>query len=311
MEQRRAGLLVSLCGLLLAAFAFAGVAAAGFVQPFEAGQIDWGSGEIAAKAAGSAGPPQPDQVLSARRTMVQLRKGLMDMLVTVRIDAALDVAAHLAANEGLAANVRGFVQNSRIERAAPDSGPAGISSTIGLRGPLADMLIPAGVPFLSGIPPRSALIVARNPAQALGLKESLFAEARPGLAAPVAPAAPAGPTSLAELGAYTGLVVDARGLSPTPALLPVVYDDKGLGVYGSFLVSRANAVNLGLAAYAQAPDDPLVRARVGGRPLKVRAIGLTVRNGTDPILSPEDARAARSVLRSRDVVENCRVVILL
>jgi hypothetical protein len=300
-----------LCGLALAWLALGGAAAAGFVQTFESGQIDWGSGEIAARAIEPAGA----DALAARRLLVQLRKGLLDMLGSVRIDAGASVAVLLAANELLAANVRGFVQNSPFSRIPAEPGPAGAASAIGLRGALSEMLIPAGVPFQSGIPPRSALIVAKNPAQALGVKESLFAETRTGFAAPLAPAAPTvpahpAPPPLAEVGAYTGIVIDARGLSPTPALLPMIYDDKGLGVYGAFAVSRASAVNLGLVAYAQAPDDPLVRERAGTRPLRIRAVGLTVRNGTDPILSSEDARAARGVLKSREVIENCRVVIL-
>jgi hypothetical protein len=112
-------------------------------------------------------------------------------------------------------------------------------------------------------------------------------------------------------GGYTGVVVDARGLQITPALAPVIYGQDGIGAYGPFLVSRANAIDKGVAAYADTVDHASLRERAGNRPLVVKALSAFGSWRTDLVVSTPMARLIRAMMRVGDAVENCRVVIVL
>ncbi|MBC6950450.1 hypothetical protein DWB58_21185, partial [candidate division KSB1 bacterium] len=78
----------------------------------------------------------------------------------------------------------------------------------------------------------------------------------PGKAVPVGGAPgpvgypPAG-TAAPASGAATGLIINAKGLSVTPAMAPKILDEDGNEVYGSKYVDREWAVKQGMVGYAK------------------------------------------------------------
>lgn len=151
------------------------------------------------------------------------------------------------------------------------------------------MILPTTIQFQSGIPPKLSTSMEQSLAFDGSAPEHVGAS---------------------TVG-YTGIIFDARGLKITPSLTPVVYGQDGQGAYGAFLVSRANAVNKGVAAYATTADPAALRERVGSRPLVIKAVSAYGSWRTDLIVTTPMARLVRAVMSSGEAVSNCRVVIVL
>ncbi len=83
---------------------------------------------------------------------------------------------------------------------------------------------------------------------------------------------------------YTGLVVDARGLGAKPALAPRLLDGAGTPVYGVEALSTEARKATGVAAYFQGLEAASQSARVGEKPLVVKAARL---QGSDLVLAEE------------------------
>jgi len=277
---------------MILAFSVRAFAFEGLVQPVgDGGAIAWGSGEVEVvrvlEQGEDGGEPSP---LAVRMAVGQARKRLLDIVLAVRVDARGTVSAYLAEDEDAAARVRGIVQNSPLKRPAvfDDKGEVRVSER--LRGPLAELVLPTSIQFQSGIPPRMPTSMEGNLAfEGDGMPEE------------------------AGVGAsgYTGLIVDARGLRVTPAMAPVIYGQDGLGAYGPFLVSRANAIARGVAVYASTDDRAVLRERVGENPLVVRALSTFGSWRTDLVVSAPMARLIRAMMRMGDAVDQCRVVIVI
>lgn len=111
---------------------------------------------------------------------------------------------------------------------------------------------------------------------------------------------------------YTGLVIDARGLSILPALAPRVLDGEGKEIYGAALVSREWAVKYGMAGYAKSVDGArALKDRVGENPAVVKAVRADGPAKTDLVLSPEDAASLRSATQNLKFLSEARVVFVV
>ncbi|WP_419787769.1 hypothetical protein [Pseudodesulfovibrio sp.] len=277
---------------LLLAVSASAYAFQGYVQPVgQGGTIAWGNGELAvARLLGASADGETQAgAIAVRKAVSGARKQLLDMILGIRIDARSTVGTFLSEDDDLGARVRGVVQNSPLNRPAlyAEGGEVRVSES--LRGKLAEFVLPTTIQFQSGIPPKLSTSMEQS---------FSYEENEP---------EPVG----AGGGGYTGVVVDARGLSVTPALTPVIYGQDGLGVYGAFLVSRQNAIDKGVAAYSATADPSLLKERVGQHPLVVKAVSAYGSWRTDLIISTAMARLVRAVMRSADAVGNCRLVIVL
>jgi hypothetical protein len=154
---------------------------------------------------------------------------------------------------------------------------------------LAELILPKTIPFQSGIPPRLSS----------SLEKSLSYSS----------------TGLEEAGkggvSYSGVIIDARGLQVTPALSPVVFGQDGVAAYGAFQVSRSNAIQRGVVAYATTTDPVELSERVGNNPLTIRALNSFGSWRTDIVISSPMSILVRSIMRSSEVVGRCPVVIVL
>jgi len=282
--------------IILAFFIFISPAWAfeGLVQTFgEGGAIAWGSGDMAVdRTIEGAATDESDAALSplaVRKAVVQARKQLLDMVLSVRIDGHQTVGAFLSGDSDLAAQVRGLIQNSpyRGPGLFDEAGTIRVSEK--LRGQLADLILPNTIQFQSTIPPKLSTASGQGVETPDNAPEEVGSGTR----------------------GYTGVVIDARGLKLTPALAPVVYGQDGFGAYGYFQVGRTNVAEKGMVAYAVSDNAKVLAERVGKRPLTVRALSAYGSWRTDVVIAASDARLVRAVVKTDSIADGCRVVILV
>ena len=119
-------------------------------------------------------------------------------------------------------------------------------------------------------------------------------------------AAPA-PTS----GAITGVIIDARGLNARPAMAPQILDQQGSAVYGPGKYSREYGVTNGVVGYSKTLEAAQKDPRVMGNPLILKGISTAGANRTDITISNADVSKLDGANRSYNVLQDCRVLILL
>ena len=112
-------------------------------------------------------------------------------------------------------------------------------------------------------------------------------------------------------GDITGIIIDAKGLKVRPALAPKVIDKDGGIIYGPGDYSREYAVTQGVVGYSKTIESAKKDSRVKGNPLVIKATGVSGQNSTDVIIGNEDIKRVGSANTSYDVLNDCRVIILL
>jgi outer membrane protein OmpA-like peptidoglycan-associated protein len=126
--------------------------------------------------------------------------------------------------------------------------------------------------------------------------------------------------------AYTGILIDARGLLPVhgefisergqPCFFPSVWDENmdlvyERGMVDSDLVREQGMVHYNIVQYDYSNDEDRYRARIGMRPLHITARQIFGQNFTDPVISRTDALRILSEPRNLRLLKEGRVVILL
>ena len=112
-------------------------------------------------------------------------------------------------------------------------------------------------------------------------------------------------------GDITGIIIDANGLKVRPALAPKVIDKDGGIIYGPGDYSREYAVTQGVVGYSKTIESAKIDSRVKGNPLVIKATGVSGQNSTDVIIGNDDIKRVGSANTSYDVLNDCRVIILL
>lgn len=116
------------------------------------------------------------------------------------------------------------------------------------------------------------------------------------------------PTGGEEL--YTGLVIDATGLDLNPALSPKILNEYGKEVFGSSFAKRQALLNKGLVAYSSKVSFAEASGRVADKPLIIRAIRKSGMNGSNVVISAEDAAKVRNPSSNQGWLAECRVIIV-
>lgn len=116
---------------------------------------------------------------------------------------------------------------------------------------------------------------------------------------------------LPSVGAFDGLIVDARGVPLKPALINRVLAENGKVVYDPTKVPRNILIERGAAEYTNDIDKAkdLLRARGSNNPLIVKA-GRVVK-GTDVVVSPGDAGIIFSSNQENNFLDTAKVVFVL
>jgi len=114
-----------------------------------------------------------------------------------------------------------------------------------------------------------------------------------------------------ENAAYTGLVIDARGLGMRPAMAPKVLDDGGDEVYGSKFVSREYAVDIGMVGYEKDINRAARNERVASTPMTVKGVGASGPNKTDVVVGAADVAKIQSTAVNANFLQHCKVMFVL
>lgn len=112
-------------------------------------------------------------------------------------------------------------------------------------------------------------------------------------------------------GAYTGLIVDARGLGIQPAMAPKILDEQGNEVYGTGYVDREYAVKVGVVGYAKEIKKASADKRVADNPLIIKGIKASGTAKTDIVISDGDAKKILGLASNLSFLEKCKVMIIL
>jgi hypothetical protein len=112
-------------------------------------------------------------------------------------------------------------------------------------------------------------------------------------------------------GAYTGLIIDAKGLGVMPAMAPKVVDESNKEVYGSAFVDREWAVRQGMVGYEKDLAAARANQRVTNNPLVVKALKASGANKSDVVISNADAQRLQQATQTQNFLDNCRVMFLL
>ncbi|MBN2079420.1 MAG: hypothetical protein JW838_10675 [Spirochaetes bacterium] len=107
---------------------------------------------------------------------------------------------------------------------------------------------------------------------------------------------------------YTSLVIDARGLGVEPMILPSVFDENGLEVYGRHMVDIRHATRFGIVRYAGTEDEAMGHRVAGDRPYYT--VALRNLKGC-PVLADRDVRKILSSARTLENLKKCRVIFII
>lgn len=110
---------------------------------------------------------------------------------------------------------------------------------------------------------------------------------------------------------YTGLVINAKKLGVTPSMAPRVVDESGREVFGVGLVTEVALSKGGIAGFARDVETAKADARVGGKPLIVKALNLAQGTRTDVVLANADAEKLRDAATDKSFLTEGRVIIVV
>ena len=266
----------------------------GLIEKSDSSIVNWADGFISASSEIKLLPGSIDPVrskaLAVRQGGVESRKALLDLVLGLDVDGKRKVSRLLKGDLKAKNLLRGYVQNSLLNTEM-GNGTVVVNSSLNLRNGLSSIIIPPTLPFQTGIPPTISGERGETGVELQALESS--------------------EDGYIDSTVYSGVVIDVRGLSCKPVLLPLIYDGKGVGVYGIFAVSREAVLKHGLVAYMVNEKSENLRARVGNFPLTVKAVNTYGTARSNFVLSIEDAAKVRAVLKRKTVIGNCAVAVLV
>jgi len=107
---------------------------------------------------------------------------------------------------------------------------------------------------------------------------------------------------------YTSLIIDARGLTIKPMLLPSVYNAAGLEIYGKNFIDVAYAARYGMVSYVHTESEAMKNRKAGKHPYYTAAL----RNLRQcPVISERDTRKIFSSGKTLEHLKKCRVIFII
>jgi hypothetical protein len=239
--------------------------------------VDWTKGVISATGLGA---PPPNAVnagqaraMAERAAFLVATRNLLEVVKGIRVDSATLVENMMVTSDVIKTEVSGFVQGATImnKKVNPD-GSVEVMIGMKMTGELLSTLMPRET---GGGQP-----IALQPGAAPGA-------------------------------AFTGLIVDARGMGLRPAMAPKIRNEEGREVYGSAFVNRDYAVEQGMVGYLKDMGAAQANPRVTDRPLLVKALKTDGPNKTDLVISNSDAATLHGMKEHLSFLEKARVMVIL
>jgi len=110
---------------------------------------------------------------------------------------------------------------------------------------------------------------------------------------------------------YTGLIVDTTGLNVNPALSPRIINENGREIFSASYAERSIMLSEGLVGYSSNVSFAEVDSRVADDPLVVNALRRSGTQGTDIVISREDAAKILAKGSNLSWLKECRVIIII
>jgi hypothetical protein len=248
------------------------------------GQIDWLNGTI--KTTGVAHPQSkdsdisvdPQKMLSVAKVSAQ--QNLLEMIKQLLVSSTARVDMLVGSDQLLMAKIQELIKNARvIKKAYLSDGTLLLTIEFRLWGAFTQLILPTEVKQIETI-------------------------------TPIEPSVEEGKIKRDE-SRWTGLIVDARGVSLKPTFLPYIFDDLNGQVYGPEFINRDFAVQWGMCGYTSDMEAALKNDRTGQNPLVVKAIGTTGPEQTDIVISTADASLTWSASEHVRILREGRVVVVV
>ena len=246
------------------------------------GTVDWSSQILRATGIGAPNPNMPQTAQRAGAIEAAKLAALRNLLGTVlgmTLNSETTVRNYVVENDVINTRVRGIVRGyTVVDTKYMSTGDIEVTVEMPITGALSDALLPqqmggtpivaastdlcptCGQPWPAGKPvPPGVQLIRRGSAGSQAAQQSG--------------------------GAYTGLIVDAKGLGIRPAMAPKIIDETGQEVYGSKYVSRDWAVQIGMVGYDKDVSRAKSNDRVTNNPLVVKALRVSGPNKADIVVS--------------------------
>ena len=244
------------------------------------GSVDWSSQVIRATGIGAGNPnlPLPSQRASAiRAAKLDAWRNLLETVKGVSLTSETTVSNAMVMSDVISTKVEGIVRGTTMvgEPKYLSDGSVEVTMEMNLNGALTDAVLPTqidGQPWVTGQP-----YMGTQPSAA----------------------------------AYTGLIVNAKGLGIRPAMAPKIVDEAGNEIYGSRFVSRQWAVEMGMVGYDKDLNRARSNDRVTNNPLIVKAIKASGPNKADVVISSNDAAMIQSAAASQNFLDKCKVMFIV
>lgn len=263
------------------------------IQTVCGGEINWTRATACARGvqapSSGVGASCEERQQAFEAALSKARQSLLEVVRQIRIFSGRHVGDMLARGTLPLENLRAMAADAAIaDQQFLSDGTAAVTLEMSLHGGLAQLILPKEIQPIDAIRPVSGKSRASDER-----------DASTGSATP------------ANTPEFTGLVVDARGISVTPALIPVIQDENGQQIFGPAYASREFAVQHGMSGFYRNLKTAQQSSRVGDTPLTVKGLRTTMPARTTIIISNTDAATIRSRSAHLDFLKQCRVVIVV
>lgn len=267
-----------------------------WVEKVGQGSINWTAGYIEAVGIGAPADKSVGKInerpKALRAAKVDAYRNLLEITKGVRVDSATTVKDFTVESDVISTQVEGLVKGAVVvDQQYMSDGTVEVKVRMPLYGNFSQIIMPLAIAERKEITSQEPL-----PAPAL---------------APAAPAPAPAVTAPAAPVAYTGMVVDARGIQARPAMSPRVFDEAGKEVYGSGNVDREYAVQQGMSGYARDLTAAQSNQRVTANPVTIKALKTSGPGKSDLIISNADAQQVRASAENASFMKQCKVMIVL
>jgi hypothetical protein len=245
----------------------------------QTGLVNWSSQIVQSTGIGAANPNLPPTAQRAGAILSAKLDALRNLLGTVQgvsLTSETTVRNFMLENDVINTRVRGIVRGyTVVDTKYMSSGDIEVVIEVPLTGVLSDAVLPS--------------FMGQNVTSAYST------------------AAPSTQTN----SAYTGLIIDARGLGVRPAMAPKILDENDEEIYGSRYVSREWAVKIGMVGYDKDAVQAKNNDRVTNNPMVVKAIKVSGPNKADVVVSNDSAQAIRDAAKAQNFLDKCKVMFIV
>ncbi len=259
-----------------------------YIQTFTAGEVNWGTGKIVATGFSEPAQKKTDgqavrnEALSAARQKAV--KTLAGLIGGLSLSGGRTVSDKMDREPSIAEKVSEMVRSAPVvQQNFLSDGAAEITIEMSICGGFAQLILPEDIRHIEVIRPVNVIKDKPDPTEKTNVGRS-----------------PAG-----------GLVIDARELGITPAMMFTVLDENGKPVYGSAYVSREYAVQWGMAAYVRRIPTGNDFTRVAPGPLVIKGLRAVGVGKTDIVISNADVIKLKGAVENLILLRKGRVAVVL